>query len=193
MVVMKNIFIFCLLFCTCAAPKKRLKEDRKCLQIVEKKKVSAPSDIESIGVYSNVKLEDDGETMSGYTIRVVRRKAICQALIIEFEKSIEPAFYAVSNLFECRAKPNTYNLVTKLGFRSPFSESSPEDFYFGFDGKLNQKRDLEGHITFPTNDLRDRPAKTKVVLSLGQNDGLSMAQFDWEVIQKLKLKKSCYH
>lgn len=174
----------------CSSSKNKLTQDKKCLEVVSKKKIMAPKDVKSMGVFSNITKE--GELLSGYKIRIVKRKGFCQALILEFDKGIEPNLYAVSNLFECKEKLQNISLVTKLGFKSPYTEVEPEDFYFGLDGRV-LKNNIVGHISFPENDLKDRPAKTKVQMDAGVKDETSMAGFDWEIIERLKMMKSCYY
>ena len=183
-------YLILALLAACSSPKPKLVSDAECLKILSKKKIVAPKGVTSMGVYSN--LTQEGDVYSGYKIRIVKRKKYCQGLILEYNQSLEPQIYAISNLFECEDKLGTFALDTKLGFYSPFSDSPPEDFYFGFDGRQNDDGSLSGYITFPANDLKDRPAKTKVIFEAGSKDQASMAAFDWEIIERLRMKRSCF-
>lgn len=185
---MKFLIIFLLV--ACSSPKPKLESDTDCLKALAGKKIIAPNGIESMGVFSN--LEQEGDVFTGYKIRIVKRKAFCQALILEYNQSLEPQIYSISNLFECDEELKLVSLDTKLGFYSPFSDSPPEDFYFGFDGRLEESGSLKGHITFPSNDLKDRAPKTRAVFEPGPKDQASMAAFDWEIIERLRLKRSCF-
>ncbi len=179
-----------LLLLSCASGKPKLVSDDACLKDLMKKKLTAPRGVESAGVYSN--LVRVGDLYTGYKIRIVKDRDLCQALVLEYNQSLEPNLYAVSSVFECKEKLSTLAIDTKLGFYSPFSQGVPEDFYFGFDGRVDSANNLVGHISFPENDLADRPTKTRVELKSGPRDLSSMASFDWEIIQRLKLKRACF-
>lgn len=183
-------YLILIFFVACSTPKSKLESDSECLKALASKKIVAPNGVESMGVYSN--LVQEGDVFSGYKIRIVKRKDYCQALILEYNQSLEPQLYSISNLFECEESLSTVSMDTKLGFYSPFSDSAPEDFYFGFDGRVDSSDKLIGHISFPNNDLKGRPEKTKVSFEPGPKDQASMAAFDWEIIERLKLKRACF-
>lgn len=177
----------------CASEKTVYTIDKKCLGTLQKKRFVAPNDVKSMGVFSNLKLSPDGEQATGYRIRIIRRRGLCRGLVMEFDAGIEPSIWSVTNAFECKERLSNVSLVSKLGFDDVFTNQPPEDFYFGLEGKIDGKGNLNAFITFPANDLKNRPVKQRVVLKAEEKDGLSMAKFDWEVIERLKMKKSCFY
>lgn len=188
---MRNILLLLISLClSCSTNDKKptsTSAQQSCLDVIKDTKIKAPHNITYWGIFSN--LDNLNINNDGYSLRVVKKGKKCQALIMDYLTASRPNVWAISNNFNCNL--NQIVLKTSYAFYTPFENTLPFKRKFTFKGHIQRNGDLKGAIIFSPDNQWKKQSILITNLTRAKSLDHSMAAFDWETIQKMKLKTRC--
>lgn len=187
---MKKLFLLLVLGLGCSSgPKKPSSASEKCMRMLKNTKIKAPKNIRYLGIFTNAS-EKNILNNNAYSLRIVKHRKKCKALIIDYHTNRKPSLWTISPEFNCNL--NQINFQTKYAFYNPFKKQEmPHLRELNFKGYLTKDGDLKGVFSFSPNDEYEKAKASVNQLNQEKNLEHEMAAFDWETIELMDYRMRC--